>query len=339
MKKAVSLKDIANNVGVSTALVSYVLNGKEKEARVSKQMAAKIRRAAKEMNYQPNLIARSLKYGKTKTIGLIVADISNPFFSSIARIIENKAKENGYTVVFGSSDEQLDKSADLLNALINRQVDGLIVTPVENSEEQIREIQEKGIPVVLIDRYFPKLNTNAVFINNYQSAYNATQHLIDNGYKKIGMVAYQSSLEHMKQRVKGYEKCLKDNGINASKDWLLKINYNHTETDFRDSLNAMLENNTIDSLLFATVSLADKSLHVINSRKIKIPDDFGLISFDESDAFDFFYSPLTFIKQNLQQLGSQSVQLLIDSINNNTTVIKKIEVPSTLVVRDSSKKK
>jgi len=133
MERKVSIKDIARHLGVSTALVSYVLNNKAD--RVGAEMAEKIRQAAIQLNYRPNLIARSLQSGKTNTLGLIVADISNPFFSHIARIIEDEAKRSGYTVIFGSNDESVEKSQALLDAFLNRQVDALIIAPAEFTEE------------------------------------------------------------------------------------------------------------------------------------------------------------------------------------------------------------
>src|SRR3546814_206261 len=143
--KKVSLKDIAQRAGVSTALASYVLNGKEKEHRVGKEIAAEIKKIASELNYQPNYVAKSLRSGKTQTIGLIIADISNPFFANIARIVEDEARNKGYTVIIGSSDENADKSWTLLNVLINRQVDGFIIVSSENSENQILYLKEKNI--------------------------------------------------------------------------------------------------------------------------------------------------------------------------------------------------
>src|SRR6476646_8291689 len=151
MKKKTSLKDIAQQVGVSTALVSYVLNN-QKENRISKEVAQKIRDTAKKLNYQTNQIARSLKTNKTHTIGLVVADISNPFFSCLARIIEDEAEKNNYTVLFGSSDENAQKAGKLINVLCNRQVDGLIIAPAENDAVHIKALLEDDIPVVLIDR-------------------------------------------------------------------------------------------------------------------------------------------------------------------------------------------
>src|SRR5579859_5365370 len=126
MNKKVLLKDVAEHLGVSIALVSYVLNNKEKEARVGEEMAKKIRQAAIDLNYQPNYIAKSLQSGKTNTIGLIVADISNPFFSSIARIIEDEAMKQGYVVIFGSSDENAERSMRLIDVFVNRGVDAFI---------------------------------------------------------------------------------------------------------------------------------------------------------------------------------------------------------------------
>lgn len=340
MKKPVSLKDIAQKAGVSSALVSYVLNGKEKEARVGKEIAVKIRKIAKSMNYQPNLIARSLKFGKTKTIGLIVADISNPFFSSLARVIEHEANLLGYTVIFGSSDENTEKANSLMNALVNRQVDGIIITPVENSEKQIGALHDKQISFVLIDRYFPKIKTNSVYIDNYDITYRAVQHLVDNGYKKIGMIAYDSQLEHMRQRIAGYEEALKENGIRREENWLIRIKYTETDSAIARKIEAIKSRKIdLDSLLFGTVSLALKSLRSIYDKGIKVPDDLGLISFDESEVFDFFPAPLTYIRQDIKKIGQEAVSLLMESINQQAPEYKDVVVNASLVVRASSRKK
>ena len=166
MNKKVSLKDIAQKVGVSTALVSYVLNNK-KQGRISKAVAQKIRDAALQMNYRANQIAKSLKTNKTQTIGLIVADIANPFFSGLARIIEDEADKTNYTVIFGSSDENAEKSLKLIDTFINRQVDGLILAAGENGEGHIKYLQQQEVPLVLIDRYFPGINNSYIALDNY----------------------------------------------------------------------------------------------------------------------------------------------------------------------------
>src|SRR5688572_19413439 len=178
MNKKVSIKDIAAQVGVSAALVSYVLNNK-KEGRIRRSVAERIREVAKELNYRTNQIARSLKTNKTFTIGLIVADISNPFSSALARIIEDEADRKNYTVIFGSSDENPYRSNKLVETFLNRQVDGLIMAPGETSASLVDLLQQQQVPFVLVDRYFPELDTNYVAIDNCQASSSATQHLVD----------------------------------------------------------------------------------------------------------------------------------------------------------------
>jgi len=340
IKKRVSIKDIAEKVGVSTALVSYVLNGKEREARVGEEVASKVRKVAAEMNYQPNLIARGLKFGRTNTIGLIVADISNPFFAMLARNIELEAQKNGYTVLFGSSDEQLDKSQNLINTFLNRQVDGLIITPVAGSQSQIEELKAKGVRFVLMDRGFKDVETNVVVTDNHEAMYSAVKLLTENGFRKIGIIAYDTPLTHMQDRVSGYKDALKDAGIRFRSEWLKKVPYLHYKEGVAKAVTQVLAGggDSIDALVFATNSISVQALKVIHARGIRVPDDLRIISFDESDTFEFFYSTVTYIKQNLNEISKKAVQLLIKNINTHTSKNVKIVVPSSIVVGDSSKK-
>lgn len=338
MTKRTSLKDIAVKVGVSTALVSYVLNGKEKEARVGEAMSQKIKAVAKELNYQPNLIAKGLKSGHTKTLGLIVADISNPFFSTLARIIEIEAKKNDYTVLFGSSDEDLENSQNLINTFLNRQVDGLIITPVEDSEKQIEDLQLRGIPFVLMDRGLKKNNTSKVIIDNYDAAFNATNLLIKNGYRKIAMIAYDTKLTHMQDRVEGYKGALKANKIKSPDALLIKVKFNKMQQEIEFALRNLIKSGKIDALVFATNSISIQALKVIHQLKIKVPQELGIISFDESEVFDFFYSPVTYIKQDMQAIGENAVKVVLQNIDDNKKNNIEIVVPTTIIVRESSGK-
>ncbi|GAA4801658.1 substrate-binding domain-containing protein [Olivibacter ginsenosidimutans] len=336
MSKKVSLKDIAKAVGVSTALVSYVLNNKEKEARVGKDIAAVIRKKAVELHYQPNQLAKSLKSGKSFTIGLIVADISNPFFANIARTIEDEAKKNNYTVIFGSSDENAEKSLDLIEVLVKRQVDGFIIAPTEGSEEQINYLKRSNIPFVLIDRYFPSIQTNYVATANFQAASQATRHLIANGFKRIAMIAYKSKLIHMRERIDGYRTAIKENG--ALKPIVQEVNYSSVGSDIQEKIGKMLAaKQPIDALLFATNTLSIHGLKYLNSKHFKVPEDVAVVCFDESDAFDFFYCPLTYVKQPLVEVAQQAVTILIDRINQPIRETEEqVLLTSSLVVKASS---
>jgi len=337
MEKKVSIKDIAKQVGVSTALVSYVLNNKEKEARVGKEIAEKVRRVARKLNYHPNLIARSLQSGRTNTLGLIVADISNPFFSYIARVIEDAANQHGYTVIIGSCDEQASKSASLISAFLNRQVDGLIISPAEETEKQLQNLLNDKFPFVLIDRYFKGLNANTVHIDNYQSSYQAVEHLIKKGYRRIGMMAYETGLPHMQERIRGYSAALKANGIRAKRSWLRKAGYSTLENDVQQGLrDALGSPDAPDAFFFATNSLAVSGLKYIYKEGIRVPEALGVISFDESDAFDFFYSPITYVRQSIDDIGKRALELLMNQIKYPNGKKEQAIIATKLIVRKSS---
>lgn len=336
-KKSTSLKDIARSVGVSTALVSYVLNNK-KEGRINKEVAQKIRDTAARLFYRPNHVARSLRTSKTNTIGLIVADISNPFSSALARIIEDEAYGKGYTVIFASSDENEQKFAAIIDSLLNRQVDGLIVLPPAFSQAQIRVLQEQAVPFVLADRLFPEMDANSVVVDNYSAAYEAVQHLIAGGYKKIGMVSYQSSLYHLGERERGYLAALENAKMMVHKDWLKKVTLSHTQKETEQTLYSLLSSDQpVDALLFASNQIACSALRYINSLSLKVPRQLGIVSFDETDVFDFFYAPLTYVQQPLRQIGQLSVKMLLENIGKKRKT-EQVMIPARLVIRSSSVK-
>lgn len=338
MKKKVSLKDIAHKVGVSIALVSYVLNDK-KEGRISKEVTQKIKDAAKELNYSTNQIARSLKTNRTFTIGLIVADISNAFWSGLARIIEDEAEKHNYTVLFGSSDENTEKSLKLTNVFLNHQVDGLILAPAENSDDQLLFLQQNEVPFVLIDRYFPNIETSYVAIDNYKAAYTLVKHVIDKGYTRIGLITFNSTLFHLEERKRGYTTAIEENGLSVNADWIKEVSINQTKPEVEaaiDNLLALAE--PVDVMLFASNNLSLFGLKHIINLPIKVPDDLAIISFDESDAADLFYSPITHMKQPLKEIGQLATKILLENIQNNNKVTQLNLEPEFIIGKSSSGK-
>ncbi|WP_341837387.1 substrate-binding domain-containing protein [Chitinophaga pollutisoli] len=339
MKKKVSLKDIAQEAGVSTALVSYVMTNKEEKARVGREMARKIRKIAQKLNYQPNHLARSLKSGRSDTIGLIVADISNPFFGHIARTIEDEAKQHNYTVIFGSSDENVDKSGDLINALLNRQVDGLIVIPAEGSEQQIRRLKERHVPFVLMDRPFPDVDASSISINNAGAAYEAVKHLLLSGRRRVGMIAYKTGLHHIAERRSGYTQALSDYGLEKEKRIKL-ARYSHLRDDIRKAIDQLTGGkHPADALFFATNSLAIEGLRYISELGISVPEQLAVVSFDESEAFDLFHAPVTYIRQPIREMGKAAVRLLLEQIRDGDKPTEAICLDAELIVRQSTAKK
>ncbi len=332
MKKKPSLKDIASKVGVSTALVSYVLNGKMK-GRISQEVADRIKLVAKELNYQPNQIARSLKTNKTNSIGLLLADISNPFSSQIARIIENEADKIGYAVLIGSSDESIEKSEKIIDVFLNRQVDGLILSLPENSESIISDLKSKDIPFVLLDRYFPSFPSNSVAIDNFSASENVIKHLIENKYKNIGIVSYDTSLVHLNERLKG---ATSQANINCS---VGKVRLGHIQEDVESAMETFLNlKPTMDAIFFTSNLLTISGLKYLNKKRVIIPDNIGVIAFDKSDAFDLFYTSISYVNQPLPQLGKEAVGLMHQAINDGTKK-QQIFLQAELIVRESTSRK
>ncbi len=336
MKKVV-LKDIAQQLGVSTALVSYVLNGQAEEKQVGKEIAAKIKIVAKELNYQPNQIAKSLKIRKTNTIGLVVADINFHFSTGITSAIEAEAKRNHYTVIFGSTGESSEKFTELTNVLVNRQVDGLILVPVEHSEDQIRTLLKSGMPIVLVDRYFPELTTNYIALNNYKAAYQSTSYLINTGHKRIAFVNLKTSLFHLLERNRGYLEALRDHNIAFQTEWLQEIESTYLQENVQKSIDQITNlDQPCDAVFFATDTLAINGLKHLISLNLNVPEKISVLSFDESEAFELFYCPITYARQPLEEMGKLAVNTLVDLINHNK-VLKQINLESDFIKGRSCK--
>lgn len=333
MRKRVSLKDIANELGVSTAVVSYVLNDKY-EGRISEIKAQEIKDTAKKLNYFPNQIAKSLKKDRTFTIGLIIADISNLFYSNIVRYIEDESKKHSYHVIFGSTDENPDKFKDLVHVMLSRQVDGLILAAPFGTEDTITYLKDQDIPFVLIDRLFPKVaNINTVGINNYQASYAVVEHLAKNGYKNPAMVTLRTNLFHMQDRTLGF--------IDASKELLgikapevVEIQEDILSEEIEDQMLNLLKDG-VDLVYFSTNKIAMEGMAVLVKYNIKVPTEMGIVCFDEADAYKIFNTSITFVRQPLQQIGRESIEALISLINGNHFA-KSIVMGTQIIEQNSS---
>ena len=331
MKKVI-LKDIAQHLGVSTALVSYVLNGHAEEKQVNKETAEKIRKAAKKLHYLPNQIAQSLKTSKTNTIGLVVADVRYRYSTAITSAIESEATKNNYTVIYGSSNEDPGKFEELINVFVNRRVDGLILVPVENSQRQIRLLQKADIPFILIDRVFPEIKTNFMALDNHKAAYQATEYLIRTGHKRIAMVNYKTSLYNLQERNRGYSSALKDGKIKIDRAHIHEISRANAMEEVSSSIDNILDPaQPCDAIFFATATLALHGLSYLNEKGIRVPDDISVYSFDESEAFRLFYCPMTYSRQPYVEMGTRAVESLIGLIKHHKGVDRQITFDAELI--------
>lgn len=331
MKKIPSLKDIAIEIGVSIPLVSYVLSGKGKENRVSEKTAKKIREAAKRLNYHPNLNARSLKTNRTRTLGVIVADISNPFFSNLARVIEDEAYSKDYTVIFGSSDENKEKFDKVLSFLRTRQVDGFIIAAPDGTEESLISLKKSGIPIVLIDRYFEAFDY--VVVDNFKASFAATQLLIDKGNKKIASIMYDSDLNHFKDRCNGYLEAMKS--AKNSKSFVHKLKYDTTKKDLKKALKHLIYKDQVDAIYFQTNTLAEEGLRQLFKMGKKIVRQLDIVAFDKSTTYDFMEDFIPYISQPIAQMGQKALQILIEQIEGDHAVKTQTKFDVRLKIKRS----
>jgi len=333
--KKLYLKDIAKSLGLSKTTVSFVLNDKGDANKINKDTQKRILDFAEKYNYKPNQLARSLSRGKTETIGLIIPNISDIFYARIAGCIEAKAKEYGYTVVFSSSNESESSERKLIESMLNRQVDGLIIASSQKNGKEMERLKEQEFPFVLIDRHYPSITTNYVIVNNFEAVKTATNHLLTLGNKRIAFVSIKSGLDAMTQRMLGYKAALKEKDISSL------LTRELSQENYKEEMPLVISElcsgeQGVDAIVFATHYLASAGIRALKNKKIKIPTEVALISFDELNAFDLVDPPITSIIQPVEMIGNSAVQILMDSIKNKTfTTFKHTLLDTDFKIRKS----
>jgi len=312
--RKVTIRDIATEAGVSIALVSFVMNNKDgKEGyRVNKETAQRILEIADKLNYRPNNAARILRSGQSRTIGVILSDISNKFFADIARCIEDGAYNNKYTVLFGSTDENPQKLRNLIEVFTDKGVDGLIIVPCEGAGEMIRDIvQQQQIPVVLLDREVPGVEVSSVVLNNRRAAFRLAEELLSRGYRRIEMVSYSMELSNIQEREAGYLAAMTGAGLEKS------AAIHHLRHDRMNRIGDAIreaKERGVEAFLFATNSLALAGLTAIVRSGWRVPQDLAIACFDTDEMFDIYDTTTAYVQQPIERFGSEALELLIKHI-------------------------
>ncbi len=333
--KKVTIVDIAKELGVSTAMVSMVLSGNGRKHRISNKASLKVIETARRLGYNPNLLARALRTGKTGVLGLIIADISNPFFAILARLIENEASRYGYDVMFASSDERAEKFTALGNAFLTKQVDGLIIVPVVESENIISEWQSRGIPIVSIDRYFSSLSVPYAVTDNFDASFQILKYITKRGYKKIAFVAKNTNLSNFAERENGFTAGAKHLNLKSEQYTVFKLDHFNREPGI-DNLIKHILNNKFDIIFFSQNMIGIQGLSTLNKLNVSIPNEMAVISFDDSAAFEFNKPGITCFEQPLDQLAKKTLNYLIDMIDDRPGKNKDNEkFKGRLIIRES----
>ncbi len=335
VEKHYTIKDIAREAGVSPALVSFALNNRgangEMRYKVNKDTARRILEIAKAHNYKPNNAARSLRSRKSHTIGIILSDISNDFFSGIARRIENEAFRTNYSVLFGSTDENPQKLEILINTFLDNGVDGLVIVPCANSEGIITRLAGRDIPIVLLDRDVEGLDVNKVLLDNEIAAGLAVQGLYNSGRKRIAMVSYKMNLANIRSRESGYVRGVSSEGNTPI---VYEADYANLEASMDEIVRA-IEEDKIDAVFFATNSLAIAGVKAFDKHGIKVPDKVAVVAFDGGEAFDLYPVSIACIKQPIEEFAHHALRLVIDQINDPTQEKKSILLSPELIDGES----
>ena len=336
MKKTSSITDIANKLHISVTTVSFILNGKAEEKRISKALAEKVIKFAKAEGYVPNHLARSLRTGKTHILGLLVEDISNHFFATIAAQIEDAANAKGYRIFYCSSKNDTAKAKELLKVFEERKVDGYILTPVEGIQDRVQTLLDRNEKVVLFDRYFPEVETNYVVVDNESGAYEATKHLIDQGFRDIAFITIKSKQTQMEGRLQGYRRALAEGGLRSH---IKKVDFDvDTSTIIREVKGYLASKKKIDAVFFATNYLGVSGLEAIKNLGLTIPGDIGVVSFDDHDLFRLHSPAVTAVAQPIDKIAKSLIRILLDSIADSKDVKQHVVIAPELIVRESSLK-
>lgn len=336
MNKKITSKEIANHLGISRSTLSFIINGKSKEMRISDELTKTTLQYVNSINYKTNSIAKSLKTGKSFTIGLIVADISNPFFSQIAYRLEKESSKRDYCIIYSSSNEDKKQFNLQLENFINRQLDGLILVPPVNCFDFVEILNTKGVPFVMIDRSFEGSTVNSVNIDNFKAAYEATNRFIINDKQNIAIINVNDQLLTMHNRTKGYLQCLSDNNILINQSFIKQLKFSNAIKDVKNAVEEVVQNGA-DAILFTTNKLCFSGLEKLKEMGIAIPDDIAVISFDDNPAFRLFDTSITTIKQPIKDMCKSSIDILFDLIDKNDVSGPAIQLKlkSSLILRDS----
>lgn len=305
-----TIKDVAKEAGVSVATVSHVINGTRY---VSPELTQKVEEAMEKLDYHPNAVARSLKTKRTNTIGLIVSDITNPFFSTLVRGVEDAAMENDHSVIVCNTDETLSKEKLYLDVLLQRKIDGLIIAPTGQSDENLQLLIDQNIPFVFVDRKMDGIEADAVLSQNVEGAYKAVKYLIEGGHKKIGIILGLKKVSTSEERFEGYRKALKEAGIEEDQDLIVRGNYK-IDGGAR-ACQQLLALNESPTAFFVTNN--QMTLGVLKTVKEIAPDlmrEIFIACFDDLEWVDIFDIPLTTVVQQPWEMGYKSAKILLNRI-------------------------
>jgi len=335
----INIKDVAKKAGVSTATVSRVLRD---FPGVRDKTKKEVLKAVSELNYEINAVARNLRQKKTNSIGIIVGNVLSQFYSVIAKSVEDTNNKYGYNTILCNGDENPEKELNYLKVLNSNRVDGIILTPTGKNSEYVQHLINSRTKVVLLDRLIEGVDCDAVLVDNANGAYEAVKHLIDQGYRKIGIVDGYLDRTTGAERLKGYLKAIEEAGI-AKDDSLIKIGDFKKESGEELTKELLKQPNRPEAIFTTNIDMSMGALIAIKEMGLTIPDDIGIVCFDDSDWALILEPSITVIRQPVYQLGSTAAELLIKEIEDEEKNLDHkptiVTLSTELIIRNSTKKR
>ncbi|WP_405079847.1 LacI family DNA-binding transcriptional regulator [Paenibacillus chitinolyticus] len=331
----ITIYDIAEKANVSAMTVSRVINN---SGRISEATRKRVRKVMEELNYIPNSMARGLVLQKTKLLSLLITDITNPFYTTIARGAEDTAKRSGYKLLFGNSDEDYGKEKDYVEMILSTRVDGVLFAPTgDASLEQLRQLQKHGIPFVILDREVPGIETDVVLGDSKEGARKLVEHLIGLGHRRIALVNGSPDVSTARLRYTGYREALLLGGLPLDESLVVSLNYRQFQDEA--SLQALLALPSPPTAIFAANNLlAVGIIQALRQKGLSVPEDVSVVCFDDFGPAETVNPFLTVASQPAYQFGALGMQLLIERIENGPgSESRKIMLPSELLIRSSTR--
>jgi DNA-binding LacI/PurR family transcriptional regulator len=339
--EAVTIKDIAKALGLSTSTVSRALRDSYEISPETKKLVLEY---SEKINYRPNPIALSLKEKRSRSIGIIVCEIANSFFSQTINGIESIAYDMGYNVIIAQSHESYNREVLNVQYLASRSIDGLLVSVSSETQDlaHLKNLHERGFPIVFFDRIVDEMETHKVIVDNFKGAYDATEHLIKSGYKNIAALAGSEYLSITKERLNGYRKALEDHSIPFDENYIQHcLHGGMLYPEVENALNQLLSLPVKpDAIIASADKLTTNCMRYLKKRKISVPDELGLIGFSNLDLTDLLSPSLSVVRQPAFEMGQLSTELLIQMIESKRPVkdFERRVLPPQLLVRESSVK-
>ncbi|WP_033019083.1 LacI family DNA-binding transcriptional regulator [Geobacillus sp. FSL W8-0032] len=328
----VTIYDVAKKAGVSISTVSRVLNN---TGRISERTRKRVLRVMEELHYQPSMVASALTGKRTRTIGLVIPDVANPFFSEIARKVEDRGREQGFNVLMCNTDNNPETEEMYLSLLRQKSVDGIIIGTTTNNYTMIKELLEENFPLVFIAQDIPELAINVVRVDDFLGGYQAVSHLVSLGHRQIAIMLGNLSRTSDKYRLQAYQQVLQENGLKCEESWIVYTDY--SMADGKKAAMELLQSTPRPTAIFACFdSLAVGTYQAAKELGLRIPDDLSVVGFDNTILSAIIDPPLTTVAQPIEQMGRQAVDLLIAQIEETNHTKQRIILPPHLVVRKSA---